>query len=169
MDLDKFTKTIEFEVHGIHELSTETVLKIFELIKSEENSTYDKDENIKPNLKPFDEVLINTINHSLIDLKENIRKKIISNITINGARMFPNNVNIYLTYALIEIKRNKQEFINKILKDSIQIFSFKKNVLLKIFIYFGLLLLIIGLIILTNDIIKSKNRKRNPNIYDVPL
>ena len=169
MDLDKFTKTIEFEVHGIHELSTETVLKIFELIKSEENSTYDKDENIKPNLKPFDKVLINTINHSLIDLKENIRKKIISNITINGAHMFPNNVNIYLTYALIEIKRNKQEFINKILKDSIQIFSFKKDVWLKIFIYFGLLLLIIGLIILTNDIIKSKNRKRNPNIYDVPL
>lgn len=175
MDLNKFSKTIEFEIHGMHELSTETVVKIYELVGSDDdNPSLDESstltyKNSKPNLKPFDKVLISTINHSLLDLKESIRKKIISNITINGASLFPENINIYLTYALIEIKKNKQDFINKTLKKSIQMFSIKKEIWLKIFIYFGTLLLVIGLIILANNIVKHTNKIKDGTVYDIPL
>ena len=162
MNLNEFTKVIECEIYGAHELSADTIVKVIELVESNPVST--PTHHVESNLTPFDKALLATIAASLDDLKPSLREKILTNITTIGSTIFPENVNIYLAYALVNIKRDRKTYLTKVLDNSIKLYEFQEDIWLKLFIYFGTLLLIVGAIILINNA-----RHPAPTLPSIPI
>lgn len=170
MDLDKFVKSIEIEIHGTHAISTESILKIYDLVKHASPDTETLPKSYVPILSPFDTVLIKTINHMIKhEIHVDIRKKLLKRITTIGFKLFPNHITIYLVYALVEFKQNQQSYIDELMKPDIDDIDNKRMNITKIIMYIGILIVIIGSCVLVHNIIDAPNQPKNPNIYNIPF
>lgn len=160
MNLNDFSHALEYEIRGTHSLGSDTILKLIELVESETPST----QEVSTSLSPFSKSVLATIRDTLSDTNERIRNKIIEKIKSNAFALFPGNECIYLTYALVKIRNDREKFLTKLLEKSIEEITAKKNLCVKLFMYFGTLLLIVGLVVLA---LRTFRREQSRQLVDL--
>lgn len=166
MNLESLAKTIEFELHAAHELSTDTVFKVIETIESQETQSVNTNSVA---LSHFDKVLINTINEVIIDIKEPLRKEILTNMIKKAQEIIPSHLCIYFTYALIKVTKDRDNYIKKLMKKSIDSFDKKMNAWLKLVIYFGIVITLLGCISLVLTMQNTSKGVYNKQYINIPV
>lgn len=164
MNLDEFTKRIEYELRGYHTLSSETIIKLNDIVDSQMKSP--PSPTAQSITSAFEPTLVSTIISTINDIKPSIQQQIINSITNTAHQLFPNHPTLYLAYALVKLNQERQTFLTQLLDSTIQSFDKAKQLWLHIFIYVGTILTIVGIIIL---IVNHYRKHPIDKTYSTPI
>ena len=165
MSLDDLSKTIEIEVHVIHDISNETFKRINDIINDTDSiknpiDITDSKTILIPKLKPFSYKLLHHIIARLDNVTEKTLRHILSVILVKAFKFFPENTDIYLMYCIKTIDNDKDKFVKDCLKDVFNRMNNEKKIYLNVLLCFiSFVVIIAGLCFISKLNEKRKKRK----------
>ena len=149
MNLDELSKTIEIEVHVLHDLKHETYSRLKDVIDMDPSihdtiQVNDFDEDLVTKLNGYSYKLLYYLVMRLNDVSDDNVRHIVSVVLLKGFKYFPNNVDLYLAYCIKQIDEDKDKFVKSCLKDVIHKIDNERKIYLNILLAMIVLIVIIG-------------------------
>ena len=165
MNLDELSKTIEREVHVIHDISHETYGRITNVINDNDSiknpiNIHDSKTILISKLKPFSYKLLQYIIARLNNVSEKTLHHVLSVVLVKAFKFFPENTDIYLMFCIKSIDADKDKFIKECLKDIVNRMDDEKKIYLNMLLCFiSFIVIIAGLCFISKLNEKRKKRK----------
>lgn len=165
-NLDDLSKTIEREVHILHDISHETYERITNIVNDNESikdpvNIRDSKTIIISKLKPFSYKLMQFIIARLSNVSEKTLHHIISVVLVKAFKFFPDNTDIYLMFCIKSLDADKDKFIKECLKDIVNRMDDEKKIYLNMLICFiSFVVIITGLCFVSKLNTKRKEIKK---------
>lgn len=160
-NLDDLSKTIEREVHILHDISHETYERITNVVNDNESikdpvNIRDSKTIIISKLKPFSYKLLQFIIARLDNVSKKTLHHIISVVLVKAFKFFPDNTDIYLMFCIKSLDADKDKFIKECLKDIVNRMDDEKK------IYLNMLLCFISFVVIITGLcfVSKLNKKR---------
>lgn len=169
INLNSLSNKIETEFHALHgTISTQTYDTITNLVESNEffNKVIEVNEDkttLLSHLNPFSQKLFRIILNKLSDVNENMLEHVICVMLVRCFTMFPKNGEIYLMYCIKKIDESKNKFVNSCLADITKRMDDVKNLLMKILIYFVVVVVVVAGMYLIKESFDVERRKEMIN------
>lgn len=172
-NLDDLSKTIEREVHVIHDISHETYERITNIVSDNDSiknpiNIYDSKTILISKLKPFSYKLLQYIIARLNNVSEKTLHHVLSVVLVKAFKFFPENTDIYLMFCIKSIDADKDKFIKECLKDIVNRMDDEKKIYLNMLLCFiSFIVIITGLCFVSNLNAKRKEKKRRSEILSL--
>lgn len=165
IDLNSISHKIETEFHALHgTVSSQTYATITNLVENNDlfNKVVEVNEDkttLLSHLNPFSQKLFQIILNKLSNVNEDMLEHVICVMLVRGFTMFPRNGEIYLIYCIKKIDEDKNKFVNSCLTDITKRMDDVKNMLMKILIYFVVVVMVVAGMYLIKESFDVDRRK----------